>query len=67
MEGWDKTNKGEEDEKDSTKAQEVREQATNEPTDGQVTRRNRGVAQPRWMEKPETTTPPCKKQREMRK
>jgi hypothetical protein len=41
-------------------------QQTSPPT-GQVTRRNREVVQPRWMEESETTTPPCKKQREMRK
>jgi hypothetical protein len=35
------------------------------PLIDQVTRRNRGVEQPQWMEKSERTKPPCKKKREM--
>jgi hypothetical protein len=63
-EGRDKTNQGEEAKKDMEKAQEVREQTPNEPTTDLTTRRNKEVAQLRWKEKSEMTTPPCKTQRE---
>jgi hypothetical protein len=42
MEGRDKNNKGAENEKDSTKAQETREQATNEPTNEPSNKKEQG-------------------------
>jgi hypothetical protein len=42
MEGWDKTYKGAENKKDLTKDQEIREQATNEPTDRPSNKKEQG-------------------------
>jgi hypothetical protein len=56
MKGRDKNKKGAGNEKDSEKSQETREQETNEPID-----------RPSKMDKSKMKTPPCKKQREMRK
>ena len=43
MEGWDKNNKWAENEKDSTKDQETREQATNKPIDQPSNKKEQGI------------------------
>jgi hypothetical protein len=42
MEGWEKTNKGVEDDKETEKSQEVREQTTNDPTDRPSNQKEQG-------------------------
>jgi hypothetical protein len=58
MEGWYKTSKGVEDDKDTKKLRKSENKQQTIPLTGQVKRRNREVVQPRWMEEVETTTPP---------
>jgi hypothetical protein len=63
-EGWDKTNKGAEADKDTKNLRKSENKHQTSPPTDQIIRRNRESVQLRWKEKSETTTPPCKKQRE---